>query len=224
MTEEERDASERSRVEAEENRVIAEHDRVDAEIGEGGSLLEESRVRAEEQRVELELNRRIAEGGPDQHVLGNVLPGRVEAEEARVIAEEKREVSANQVYRRVTGLWAMRVVLICLVPFIVFGIFLYRDNQRLDVTIDKLEAEIALRCQTAAENRGILRSLIANGLESLGYTFDTTHPDQYVVNAKGPIDYYKTRPKERREALHRTLRILKTAVPPIVCEEGGNNG
>jgi len=177
---------------------------------------ERARVDAEKKRHDLELRRRIAEGGPDQHVEGNIEPGRYEAELERVAAEEvrvgaevDRQDAASDVYRRVTTLWAMRFALIFLIPVLVYGAFAYHENQRLSDEIDA-------RCTDTVTNRNTLRGLIASGLEPLGYTY-VPQSGEVVETEKGPIDYYKTHEAERSDALVRTLAILNDQLPTIEC-------
>jgi len=174
---------------------------------------ERGRVTAEEGRVIAESDRVDAETGSGGASLEE---GRINAEKDRVIAEVeraqadiRREVNTDVVYKRVTTLWAMRFSLIFLIPVLIFGIFSVRENRRLSGEIDS-------RCADTISNRETLRGLIANGLEPLGYTY-VPQNGKVVPNAKGPIDYYKTRPVERSDALVRTLAILNEQLPPIEC-------
>lgn len=172
-----------------------------------------ARVEAEEERVIAESDRVEAEVGNGGSILEEsrvvAETGRKEAEEDRVDAEVNREVAASEVYRRVTTLWAMRFALIFLIPVLIFAAFGARENQRLSNEIDT-------RCADTVSNRETLRGLIASGLEPLGYTY-VPQSGEVVENGKGPIDYYKTHPAERSDALVRTLAILNDQLPPIKC-------
>ena len=196
------DEAEAGRVEAELGRVIAEEDRVDAEAGEGGAALELGRVQAEEARVEAERlreerenRRRIAEGGPDQHVPGNtMLHGRVEA-------EKEREATLRQWMIKYAMVIAMVVALVSLIPSL-FGItLLYR--------------EIDQRCVDSKVNRDAIRESIIEGLPTLGYRY-VPETDRIVKGGK-PLDYYATHPEERNDALERSKRQL-ARFPTIKCE------
>lgn len=85
-------------------------------------IAEEARQAAEVERERREELRRIGEGGPEQHVPGNVQTGRVEAEAQRVVAEQDR-VGMRAFYLRVTGLLALPVAFIALIPALV-GVWL----------------------------------------------------------------------------------------------------
>lgn len=76
---------------------------------------ERLRQEHEAERERRELLRRIGEGGPEQHVPGNVLPGRVEAEEERVAAEEQRK-SWRKFYVRLASMVALPIAFIALIP------------------------------------------------------------------------------------------------------------
>lgn len=206
MTEDERDAAEADRAAAEEGRVEAEEDRVDAEAGEGGPALELGRVQAEEARVAAELEReerenrrRIAEGGPDQHVEGNeMLFGRVEA-------EEKREANLRKWLGRYATLIALAVAFIALIPSLVGGIFLYH-------TVQKLDREIEVRCGDGETNRAAIRQSIIDGLSTLGYAYEGGQ----IVPDGPPLDYYATHPDERAAQLEKTKASLDR-FPEVHC-------
>lgn len=199
VTEEERDEAEADRVAAEIGRVEAEEDRVDAEAGDGGAALELGRVQAEEGRVEAEAEReeqenrrRIAEGGPDQHVPGNtMLHGRVEAEAVR-------EANLRKWLKRYATIIALTVALIALIPSAV-GLVL-------------LKREVNHRCTDAALNRTAVRVTILDGLASLGYIYH----DGQIVTEGNPIAYYVEHPDERERALQRTKKALDR-FKPIEC-------
>ena len=77
-----------------------------------------ARQDAEAERNRREELRRIGEGGPEQHIPGNVLPGRVEAEAERVAAEERRS-SVRRFYLKLAATLALPLAFIALVPAIV---------------------------------------------------------------------------------------------------------
>lgn len=198
MTEEDRDAAEADRAAAELGRVEAEEDRVDAEAGDGGVALELGRVQAEEARVEAEVEReqhevrrRIAEGGPDQHVPGNVETGRVEA-------EEKRQQNARKLYGRVAALIALPLAFVSLIPSVV-GLVL-------------LKREVDNRCRDSAVNRTAIRGSVVDSLSALGYIYK----DGKVVPHGKPLAYYLEYPDERAQVLQNTRATLDR-FPPISC-------
>lgn len=206
MTEAERDAAEAGRASAEVGRVEAEEDRVDAEVGEGGHALEESRVEAEASRVRAEIEReerenrrRIAEGGPDNHFTPGT-PGRIEA-------EAKREQNLRKWLARYATLIALGVALIALIPTAVFGVFLYR-------TVEKLDNEIASRCEDAAVNRDAIRQTLLRSFANLGYMYDEKTGSAVLFNK--PLAYYLTHPDERQEQLDALLASVKR-FPSVDC-------
>lgn len=87
---------------------------------------EAARQAAEVERERREDLRRIGEGGPEQHVPGNVQTGRVEAEAQRVMAEQER-VGMSALFIRLTGIFALPIAFIALIPSLV-GIWLL-DNE-----------------------------------------------------------------------------------------------
>jgi len=155
---------------------------------------ERAREEAEAAREAREDRRRIAEGGPDQHVPGNVaLYGRVEA-------EADRQRSARVMYQRVAVLIALPLALVALIPSVVGLVLLGR--------------EIEHRCGDAAVNRVAIRASVIDSLHSLGYQYTD---DGEIVAAGRPLDYYVTHPEERAEALAQTKAALER-FPPIKCK------
>lgn len=204
MSEKEREEAEAERAEAEQGRVEAEEDRVDAEAGDGGVALELGRVQAEEARVvaedereEHEVRRRIAEGGPDQHVPGNTETGRVEA-------EQKREESLLKWLRRWAVLIALTVAFVSLIPSAV-GLVL-------------LKREIDHRCDDSSVNRNAIRESAIDSLTTIGYRYDKS--TNTIVRAGRPtVSYYVTHEEERNQALARSRRLLDR-FPIIDCRKG----
>jgi hypothetical protein len=189
VTEDERDAAESDRAAAEIGRVEAEEDRVDAEAGEGGAALELGRVQAEEGRViaeagreERENRRRIAEGGPDNHL--SDATGRVEA-------EEEREENLRKWLGRYATIIALAVAFVALIPSMVGLLLLHR--------------EINSRCEDAATNRVAIRQTIIDGLKSLGYQY----VNGKIVEDGPPLDYYVLHPDERASQLVKTEATLR---------------
>lgn len=90
---------------------------------------ERQRAEAEEERNRREELRRIGEGGPEQHIPGNVLPGRVEAEEERV-ANEARRADLRRFYAKMATTVAFPLAFIALIPALV-GLYL------LDQEVDR---------------------------------------------------------------------------------------
>ncbi len=141
--------SERERQDAEGLRVVAEIER--------------------ERREEL---RRISEGGPEQHVPGNVQTGRVEAEAQRVVSEQGR-IGVRGFYLRLAGLVALPLAFVALLPAIVGLILLNnqaeqtrtiaRENRR---TIEQQERALAYLCQTTN-----VLSLVIGQLELVDKSF-----------------------------------------------------
>lgn len=221
MSEREREDAEARRAAAEEERELAEAGRVEAE-GPHSLELEDSRREAEAGRVVAEDEREIAELKRANAETNEGEHGRVQAEQRRVVAESHRKKGEVDIYRRVTTLWALRFSAIFLVPLLVVVAFLYRDNQRLDDTVEKLdktierlEQETVDRCIASAQNRDGIRATIVGSLTALGYELDK---DGVVVeNKDGPIDYYRERPEERADALALAVTSLTKTFPPIVC-------
>lgn len=160
---------------------------------------ERSREEAEAAREEREDRRRIAEGGPDQHVAGNVqMYGRVEA-------EEERKRNARVVYQRVSLLIALPLALVALVPSLL-GLYL-------------LHREVNHRCTDASINRAAIRSSVLDSLTTLGYRYTA---DGLIVSVDEtgkplkPLDYYVTHPEERARALAQ-IKVTLDRFPPIDC-------
>lgn len=187
---------------AEERREKAERARQDAE---------ELRIGAEREREDHEIRRRVAEGGPDQHVpreIGEVSPpGRWERDIERGVADEEREQAVSTVYSRVTKLYALRVTAIMFIPLLIICWLLWRNDQRLD-------DEVHNRCVDGMVNRNAIRDSLLDGLASLGYGYQ--RETNTIIKTGSPIDYYQTHPQELQQALARAQAALKR-FPPIEC-------
>jgi hypothetical protein len=163
----------------------AEHAREEAEVGREG---------AEVAREQREDRRRIAEGGDDQHVSGNVqMYGRVEA-------EHDRRRSARVMYQRVAVLIALPLALVALIPSLIGLLLLHREVDR--------------RCTDAAINRAAIRSSVTDSLRTLGYVYTA---DGRIVEHGKPLDYYLTHPEERQQQLASTKAALDR-FPAIDCK------
>jgi hypothetical protein len=186
--------------EDERKRQRAEESRLDAEA---------LRIKAEREREDHELRRRIAEGGPDQHVPGDIVspPGRWERDLERQKADERRGEEVKTVYDRVTKLYALRVAAIFVIPLLVIIVFLYRNDSRLD-------DEIRNRCIDGMINRDAIRASLIDGLGALGFSYNAE--TNRVVQTGTPIDYYRTHPDELKTALVRAQNALNR-FPPISC-------
>jgi hypothetical protein len=180
-----------------------------------------ARKAAEREREAHEISRRIAEGGPDQHVPGNVEEGRVEAEAGRVKAEEARVVAATAAavaVRRDRGVFlkrwgilvALAIAFVSLIPSLV-GLFL-------------IDREIQHRCSEAQLNREGLRVSVLDGLGTLGLRYVAGADTVVKVDETGkpltPIAYYQAHPAELADAQERaTLQLRRFA--PISCDTAG---
>ena len=100
---------------------------------------EQLRAEAEGERQRREELRRIGEGGPEQHIPGNILPGRVEAEEQRVAAEQHRS-DLRYFYSKLAASIALPLAFIALIPALI-GIWML-DNEtdaRINANREHLE-------------------------------------------------------------------------------------
>lgn len=101
-------------------------------------------------------------------------------------------------YGRVATLIALPLALVALLPSVIFGIYLQRQNHE--------------RCIDAALNREAIRSTVIDGLKPLGYAY----ADGAIVEKGKPIDYYRTHEAERQQALERTRLVLRR-FPSVTC-------
>lgn len=111
-------------------------------------------------------------------------------------------------YARVATLIALPLALISLIPSMV-GLITLRHHAT------ELELEVQARCEDSRVNRDAIRSTITDGLPTLGYRYEEEAGD--IVPHGPPIDYYRTHPEEREQALARSRAALDR-FPPIHCE------
>lgn len=180
---------------------MSESERRQAEVGRVEA--EGVRVDAEAVREEHEDRRRMREGGPDNNVEGEPAgtTGRVEAEAAR-------EETLRTWLKRYATIIAMTVGFVSLIPTAIFGIFLY-------ATVEKLDGEIADRCEDSAVNRDALRVTILRSFKNLGYAYDEATGK--VVPSGTPLAYYATHPEERSDQLAGLIESVER-FPAIDCD------
>lgn len=156
---------------------------------------EEKREEAERLREEHEVKRRIAEGGPDQHVPGNTKPGRVEA-------EQTRQAERRRMYRRVAALIALPIALISLLPSTV-GLVL-------------LKREVDHRCRDGQVNRQAIRDTLLRSFDALGYAYNEK-TGQVTPNGRA-IQYYLDHPEDRERQKQSAIATIER-FPPITCND-----
>lgn len=159
---------------------------------------EAERQEAETEREQHELRRRIAEGGPDNHV-----PGQSSDVSGRQEAELVREERLRKIYPRIAVLVALPIALISLIPSMV-GIYL-------------VDRETDARCIDSQINREAIRVTIARNISTLGYAYNEDSGE--LVRVGKPIDYYATHPEELADALNNAIKALEL-FPTISCDDG----
>lgn len=180
---------------------MSEADRYEAERAEA----ERARQEAEVLREEHEIRRRIGEGGPDQHVPGNVMPGRVEAEAERAAAEARRR-SMRRFYLKIATAVALPLAFVALIPALI-GIYL----------VDK-EAE-----ERTAENRTLIARLEKAEREQAeaadARRADFTRADVLVCRAVEKLKAgERARAQESYRRLDETLALLGIRRTPAIEE------
>jgi len=168
---------------------------------------EQKRQDAELLREEHEVRRRIGEGGPDQHVEGNLAQGRVEAEAARVVAEEHRR-DLRKFYLKMATAIALPLAFIALIPAMVG---LYLVQKEADQRVTENRKALVYICSTTS----VLDNLVVEVAKSVRLNLNSGFYDQLIAQGVLPPDA-KTQAKINLTKYDAAHDILSDTKP---CQE-----